>query len=55
MKDKYAPKKSNWLGYKDAALPLSFEWGCPNQTLSLLYLDHSKNITEWQKLFGRRS
>lgn len=55
MKKKYAPKMPNWFGFEEAGLPLVFEWGCPNQAPSLLYMRHSKTSDEWQRLFSRRS
>ncbi|CAI4152343.1 conserved hypothetical protein [Alteromonas macleodii] len=55
MKEKYGKDISNWFGYKDAALPLAFEWGCPNQTPAVLYMDYSKQRKGWNKLFSRRA
>jgi len=55
MKIKYAPNMPNWFGYKEAALPIAFQWGCPNQTPALLYLNHSIAVNNWKRLFSRRS
>ncbi|MCL1090061.1 hypothetical protein L2744_10725 [Shewanella profunda] len=55
MNNKYAPKIPNWFGFEQAGLPLAFEWGCPNQTLSLLYMMKSKYRKNWKQLFSRRS
>lgn len=55
MKRKYAPKISNWHGYEEAALPLSFEWGCPNQAPSILYMEYSSEKNNWNRLFNRRA
>jgi hypothetical protein len=55
MKNKYAPKNSNWFGYNDACLPIVFEWGCPNQTPAIYWMNQSKYKKDWKKLFGRRA
>lgn len=55
MHRKYAPGMPNCFGYQDAGLPLAFEWGCPNQSPSLLYLQYSRSKNNWQQLFSRRS
>ena len=55
MKLKYAPNITNWQGYDEAALPLSFEWGCPNQAPSMLYMEHSSEKNNWNRLFNRRA
>jgi hypothetical protein len=55
MKEKYAPKMPNWFGFEQACLPLAFEWGCPNQTPALLYMNNSKNKHNWNQLFSRRA
>ena len=55
MKIKYAPKISNWLGYEKAAIPVSFEWGCPNQAPSILYMENSSKRENWNRLFNRRA
>jgi len=55
MQEKYAPNMSDWFGFEDAALPLTFEWGCPNQSPALLYIKTSKVQKNWQQLFSRRS
>lgn len=56
MKAYYAAKNmSFWLGKDEACLPLVFEWGCPNQTLSILWMDYSPKIENWRPLFSRRS
>ena len=55
MHTKYAPKMSSWLGFEEACLPLAFEWGCPNQTPALLYMNSSKVRKNWQQLFSRRA
>lgn len=55
MKIKYAPKVSNWLGYKNHTAPVSFEWGCPNQAPSILYIEYSSEKDTWNRLFNRRA
>tara|TARA_B100002049_G_scaffold237209_1_gene226844 strand:+ start:6775 stop:7674 length:900 start_codon:yes stop_codon:yes gene_type:complete len=55
MQKKYAPKMGNWLGFEGVCLPLAFEWGCPNQTPALLYMNSSKIKRNWQQLFSRRA
>jgi len=55
MHEKYAPKMSNWFGFESAALPLAFEWGCPNQSPSILWMDRSSYKDDWHSLFDRRS
>lgn len=56
MQHKYAsPNMPSWLGYDDAALPLAFEWGCPNQTPSILWMHETPKVESWSKLFSRRS
>ncbi|AUZ83797.1 phosphoribosyltransferase-like protein [Methylophaga nitratireducenticrescens] len=55
MKDKYAPNMTNWFGFESASLPVLFEWGCPNQTPSILYMNYSRRKVNWNKLFNRRA
>lgn len=55
MKTKYAPQMDNWFGYKDACLPLVFEWGCPNQTPAICWMNFSTNKNGWKQLFSRRA
>ena len=55
MKKKYAPNMTYWFGNEEASLALAFEWGCPNQTPSLLYMYQSITKNKWQRLFSRRS
>jgi hypothetical protein len=55
MHKKYAPGMPFWFGFGQVAFPLAFEWGCPNQTPSILYLKHSVKVPNWNKLFSRRS
>jgi hypothetical protein len=55
MNEKYAPNMPHWFGFELAGLPLAFEWGCPNQTPSLLYMMKSHKNRNWQPLFSRRS
>lgn len=55
MKIKYAPRMDDWLGRNDASLCLAFEWGCPNQSLAILYMSHSKHCPNWYQLFQRRA
>jgi hypothetical protein len=48
--------KDSRFGHDWAALPLAFEWGCPNQAISLLWWtpdDEDKN-NPWTQLFRRR-
>jgi hypothetical protein len=49
------PKKSRF-GLKKAALPLAFEWGCPNQAIPLLWWtpDDESRQNSWTKLFRKR-
>src|SRR5690606_25277229 len=39
-----------WLGKDDACLPLVFEWGCPNQSFSILWMEHSPKNESWHQL-----
>ena len=56
MKKRYAVDSMRfWLGKDDAGLTLAFEWGCPNQSLSILWMEYSAKVTDWRQLFGRRS
>lgn len=56
MQLKYASKNMpSWLGFENASLPLAFEWGCPNQTPSILWMHETPKLTDWKKLFSRRS
>lgn len=55
MHQKYAPAMPSWYGRDDASLLLAFEWGCPNQVLSILYMDRSPTKGSWNKLFNRRA
>lgn len=55
MQSKYASKNMpSWLGFDNASLPLSFEWGCPNQTPSILWMHETPKVEGWNKLFSRR-
>lgn len=36
----------SWLGYEDALLAVTFEWGCPNQTTAMIYDDTNYNSTD---------
>jgi len=55
MHKKYSPSMPFWRGKDDACLTLVFEWGCPNQTLSILWMEHTNKINNWQQLFSRRA
>jgi hypothetical protein len=55
MKTKYAPRMDDWLDRNDASLCLAFQWGCPNQSPALLYMNRSNYRTDWNQLFQRRS
>lgn len=55
MKIKYGANMPYWLGHEDVNLPLAFEWGCPNQTPSILWMRHSKKRDDWTSLFSRRA
>lgn len=55
MHKKYSPKMKNWLGYNKSGLPLSFEWGCPSQAPSILYMEYSSKRKSWNRLFNRRA
>lgn len=53
---KHSPRFIEPLGWESAALTLAFEWGCPNQTLPICYLDSSIKVESgWRQLFSRRS
>lgn len=54
MKERYGKRMPFWMGRDDAALPLAFEWGCPNQAIALLWMHHSTK-QDWSQLFSRRS
>lgn len=54
IKEHYGFYSSSWLGKNDSALSLVFEWGCPNQTLTLLYATNSKR-DNWTPFYRRRS
>jgi len=43
--------KRYWLGRDTASLCVGFQWGCPNQSLGLMWLDGN---TDWQRLVRRR-
>lgn len=55
MNQKYAPKMDHWLGRNEASLCLAFQWGCPNQSFALLYMNRSVYREHWKQLFQRRS
>lgn len=55
MKKKYAPRMQHWFGYGDIGLPLVFEWGCPNLTPAVFWMNDSPNKLPWNQLFKRRS
>ena len=40
-----------WLGRDDASLCVGFQWGCPNQSLGMMWLEGDAN---WQRLVRRR-
>lgn len=40
-----------WMGRDDASLCVGFQWGCPNQSLGLMWLDGNSN---WERLVRRR-
>jgi hypothetical protein len=40
-----------WLGRDNASLCIGFQWGCPNQSLGLMWLDGD---AKWQRLVRRR-
>jgi len=42
---------SVWLGWDNASLCVGFQWGCPNQSLGLMWLDGN---SDWQRLLRRR-
>lgn len=42
---------SVWLGRDKASLCIGFQWGCPNQSLGLMWLDGD---AEWKRLVRRR-
>lgn len=53
MRSTYNYKGSYWFGYKTAKLIISFDWGCPNQTLGVFW-DHKNFDCEWNNLLTRR-
>jgi hypothetical protein len=44
-------KSKSWYGRDSASLCVGFQWGCPNQSLGVTWLDGSN---DWQKLQRRR-
>lgn len=44
MRKVFSIRKRSWNGRADAMLSVIFEWGCPNQSISMLY--HDKNISK---------
>lgn len=54
MKSNFSPNMPNWLGFNNVALPIVFEWGCPNQAPSILWMNNATKADDWQNLFGRR-
>ncbi|ALS97097.1 hypothetical protein [Lacimicrobium alkaliphilum] len=56
MKARYASQNMPfWLGRDDSALPIAFEWGCPNQSPSIFWMQNSPIKPEWRQLFSRRA
>jgi len=56
MKTRYASKgMSFWSGRDNKYLPIAFEWGCPNQTPSIFWMEHTPIHSDWQQLFYRRA
>jgi hypothetical protein len=47
--------RAYWNSYEDLEMPIVFEWGCPNNALGILYMDHSRIKRNWKQLFPRRS
>src|SRR5690606_2820140 len=41
-----------WMGHNNAAMSIAFQWGCPNQTLGILYKEQDQ--PRWRRLFKRR-
>lgn len=54
MKKRYCPNMPGWSGRNGEGLPIVFEWGCPNQTLALLWANTSPKVNDWSSAFGRR-
>jgi len=54
MKNAYGYVGGSWLGYKKAKLVLSFDWGCPNQTLGIFW-DGKNFDRDWNVLLTRRA
>jgi hypothetical protein len=44
-------KKPNWLGRNKASLCVAFQWGCPNQSLGVMWF---KGDGSWNRLVRRR-
>lgn len=40
-----------WLGFKKASLCVGFQWGCPNQSLGIMWYEGQSN---WHRLLKRR-
>ncbi len=55
MKEKYSPQMPEWLGRDNVGLPIVFEWGCPNQTPSILWMREASKLETWYQLFSRRA
>lgn len=55
MKSRYAGSLPDWLGRDNSSLCVAFEWGCPNQTFPILWMQYSPSHERWQPLFRRRS
>jgi hypothetical protein len=56
MKEKYASRgMMYWDGRDEKYLPIAFEWGCPNQTPAIFWMEHTPKSSSWQQLFCRRA
>ncbi len=56
MKSRYASEyMPYWCGRDDAGLTLAFEWGSPNQSCSVLWMEDTPKNNNWHQLFRRRS
>jgi len=49
----FSVNPQSWNGRNDAMQTVIFEWGCPNQTISMLY--HDRDVTAYCPLVPRRS
>ena len=51
----HVPNMNDHLGRDGAEVSIVFEWGCPNQTLPIFWMNSTKIHDEWIQLFTRRA